>query len=308
MTPITPDTAIAPNVPKAAIVPNVPKAAIVPKTAIAVSLLVHLLVLLWLGFAMQRDRQTTQSHPASTIRMVNLVIGSEQSSGPLSSGDIPNEPEASPVVEEALVGGNPKSGGNPQPREPASSVPSVEVVTAKANQARSKPEPAKPATPIVKTVVKPKRVEPEPAQKSALTNSAANVDEPAAQSSRPTTLATSAPASRPAGDSATQDLSSNEASIQESDYRAALRAAIADGLHFPKRAKRRKLQGIAVVAFTVHPDGLLTDIRLSSSTGFDLLDSAALNTLETLQRFKPFPIQMAANPIQLEVPLQYSLQ
>ena len=54
-------------------------------------------------------------------------------------------------------------------------------------------------------------------------------------------------------------------------------------------ARRRNIQGVVVVVFTIAPGGQIVAARVSRSSGHDLLDEAAQNTIRRVGQFPPFP-------------------
>ena len=82
---------------------------------------------------------------------------------------------------------------------------------------------------------------------------------------------------------------------------AAIRAAIERNLTYPYRAVRRKIEGTVMAEFSISRKGLPVNVRVSRSSGHDILDSAAE---ETIIKAAPFP------PIEgeIEVPVTFRLK
>jgi protein TonB len=72
-------------------------------------------------------------------------------------------------------------------------------------------------------------------------------------------------------------------------------------------ARRRNIQGVAVVVFTIAPGGQIVAARVSRSSGHDLLDEAAQNTIRRVGRFPPFPGELNRQQLAVEVPLVFRL-
>jgi len=92
------------------------------------------------------------------------------------------------------------------------------------------------------------------------------------------------------------------------DYLARIQALLARHKEYPRRARARRIEGVVGVAFTLHPDGRITDARIVDSSGHRLLDDSAREMLATAGPLPPFPEEMAREPLALEVPIQYSLR
>jgi len=93
----------------------------------------------------------------------------------------------------------------------------------------------------------------------------------------------------------------------EQEYLAALHRALQDAMKYPRRAKRRRLEGVALVEFTVYREGRLEGIQLREGSGFPILDEAALNTVRSIKQFKPIPEKLAKNMLTLAIPIRFEL-
>ena len=92
------------------------------------------------------------------------------------------------------------------------------------------------------------------------------------------------------------------------DYANALQRAIAKRQHYPASARRNRETGVATVAFSVHADGRLGDIRIASSSGHSALDQAALDAIRRLGRFKPIPRSIGRQVWPMRVPIRFDLR
>ena len=68
---------------------------------------------------------------------------------------------------------------------------------------------------------------------------------------------------------------------------SAIRAAVERAKSYPPFAKRRNQEGTVVAEFSINAKGLPENVRVTRSSGFSLLDSAAR---ETIVRAAPFPV------------------
>lgn len=62
--------------------------------------------------------------------------------------------------------------------------------------------------------------------------------------------------------------------------------AINDHLYYPKAALDFNVRGVALVGYTVAPDGRVTDIQLVKSSGANVLDQAALSAVNHISPVK----------------------
>lgn len=66
---------------------------------------------------------------------------------------------------------------------------------------------------------------------------------------------------------------------------------------YPRLALQRGYQGTVVVNFTVQPSGEITSVEVGQSSGFTILDDAAVNTIRKYWRFAPGPLRYHFVPI-----------
>lgn len=60
-------------------------------------------------------------------------------------------------------------------------------------------------------------------------------------------------------------------------------------LNYPEEAKKRKLYGDLILHVAVRADGSIEQVRVLRSSGFDVLDAAAVRIVELAAPFAPFP-------------------
>jgi len=75
-------------------------------------------------------------------------------------------------------------------------------------------------------------------------------------------------------------------------YRDKVRDIIASNKMYPVTARRRGIQGSVTVAFSVYEDGEIIDPAVEASSGFDMLDRAALQILADSSPLPVPPEQM----------------
>lgn len=94
----------------------------------------------------------------------------------------------------------------------------------------------------------------------------------------------------------------------ESRYLREVQRAIANQRRYPALARRRGDTGTVVVSFVVERSGRITGVGIAKGSGSATLDSAALDTLKRLRRFKPIPEAIARNRWPMRVPIRFSLR
>ena len=80
-----------------------------------------------------------------------------------------------------------------------------------------------------------------------------------------------------------------------------IRAAIERAKLYPLAAKRRGIEGSTTVEFSINIKGLPENIKIVTSSGSDILDSAALSTIT---RAAPFPRDIRI----IKVPISFRLE
>lgn len=76
---------------------------------------------------------------------------------------------------------------------------------------------------------------------------------------------------------------------------------------YPEIARRRGYQGTAVLLVRVMKDGSVGEVRLAQSSGYEILDRSALETVKT---WRFFPAMVGHEPVEMEilVPIRFELQ
>lgn len=173
------------------------------------------------------------------------------------------------------------------------------------------PVPLKPQQPITKTVVKPVHT-PKPEQPSVITppkptlfpqkTPVVATIQPSAPVSVPIPSAKAAEAIPVAAPKAPPPPKVQE--NYEEDNLGRIRSILADRLKYPKNALRLKQQGEAIVTFTLAPSREVSQITITQSSGFDLLDDAARNLIESSASEFPKP----SKSVRISVPISYKLR
>lgn len=92
------------------------------------------------------------------------------------------------------------------------------------------------------------------------------------------------------------------------DYLAALARQIHRKKYYPKAARLNRQEGRVVVTFVIQGSGLITDIRVTRSSGSATLDKAAVQTLERISPFHAIPGELSMDRWEIAVPIEYSLR
>ncbi len=92
------------------------------------------------------------------------------------------------------------------------------------------------------------------------------------------------------------------------EYRSTLLRLIERNKYYPLRARRRGMEGKALVAFTIKRNGEIRNISLSRSSKQQLLDRAAIQTIRRLGMAPPLPGGINRSHWRFVVPISYNIR
>ena len=98
----------------------------------------------------------------------------------------------------------------------------------------------------------------------------------------------------------------SEASL--ASIRQQVQTELARHFHYPNTAIRRNWSGTVEVVFRVEPDGRVYDVRMKKSSGRSILDEAALQAMQKVERIPLDPQLKLAHAVELALPVIYRLQ
>jgi TonB family protein len=87
---------------------------------------------------------------------------------------------------------------------------------------------------------------------------------------------------------------------QKKDYYALITAAIKKAKTYPFLARKKKIEGTVITAFRINAKGYPQDITITKSSGFEILDSAAM---KLVTKAAPFP--HVVEPV--EIPITFRI-
>ncbi|MDI6854055.1 MAG: energy transducer TonB [Deltaproteobacteria bacterium] len=92
------------------------------------------------------------------------------------------------------------------------------------------------------------------------------------------------------------------------NYLREIRKLLERHKNYPRQARLLRQEGVAVLQFTISSAGQVQGVRLSRSSGHELLDQAAQETLRRVGHFPPFPQALGRERLTVEIPLAYRLR
>ena len=91
-------------------------------------------------------------------------------------------------------------------------------------------------------------------------------------------------------------------------YLANVRLQIERHKEYPFWARRYGIEGKVIVAFSLKRNGQLEGLKIEKSSGYSLLDEAALKTIKRTAPFPAFPSGLNKNMITLQIPIYFHLE
>ena len=77
---------------------------------------------------------------------------------------------------------------------------------------------------------------------------------------------------------------------------------------YPPEAKRKGLEGVVLITFTVLNNGEIEALKVKKSSGHRILDEEALSFVKEASPFPPFPQEISRNEIVIRLPIRFTLQ
>lgn len=159
---------------------------------------------------------------------------------------------------------------------------------------KKKPKPVLKKKPVIKPVVEKKVEPPEP------------------KVEQPETIAQPAPPPQPPTPIEQQEAEPmlhdpGVIARLEDQYKLTLSKLIDASKQYPRRAQRRNMQGKATVSFIIMRDGSVKEIRLLQSTGYQVLDNAVVEAIQSVSGKLPLPAEINRQQWKFKIPLSFSL-
>ena len=89
------------------------------------------------------------------------------------------------------------------------------------------------------------------------------------------------------------------------DWQKSLVLALNAAKDYPRRAREARAEGTVTVAFTLDQYGAIKARRVSETSGWPVLDKAALGIFDSLEKLPRPPAALGAGPFDLAIPISY---
>lgn len=90
-------------------------------------------------------------------------------------------------------------------------------------------------------------------------------------------------------------------------YLAQVRRLLEQHKTYPWMARRQHREGVVVLKFTIGQDGAIAGQAIARSSGYEVLDAAAQETLHKVGHFPPLPATLERSHLTIQVPLSFRL-
>jgi TonB family protein len=87
-----------------------------------------------------------------------------------------------------------------------------------------------------------------------------------------------------------------------------VRQRISNAKYYPRIARRRGMEGRPIVAFTLDKNGRLLQAALAQTSGYQLLDQAALEAVQQAAPYPEIPAPLKMDSFQFKLPISFILK
>jgi len=124
-----------------------------------------------------------------------------------------------------------------------------------------------------------------------------------------------APASTQHANSSIQSVATGSANAEtgvadaalEADYIAQLSSWLARHKQYPRAARRRNLEGVAQLTFTLNSEGKVLKSDITGPSGYRILDREVFKMLERAEPLPAFPAGLNRQTMEIIIPIRFEL-
>lgn len=93
-----------------------------------------------------------------------------------------------------------------------------------------------------------------------------------------------------------------------SNYQGMILSRLQRAKRYPSDARRRGIEGVAVLSFTVGANGQVNGARIARSSGHAVLDQAVMAMIRRAGPFPPIPPEIGRSRLPVRVPVQFAVR
>ncbi len=87
-----------------------------------------------------------------------------------------------------------------------------------------------------------------------------------------------------------------------------VRQRIANAKYYPRIARRRGMEGQPIIAFTLDKTGRLMKVDLAQTSGYQLLDQAAVRAVHQAEPYPEIPDELKTDTLHFKLPISFVLK
>ena len=91
-------------------------------------------------------------------------------------------------------------------------------------------------------------------------------------------------------------------------FKTAVREAIQRAQEYPHFARAKEIEGRLALSILLKRDGTVAEVTVETSSGSDILDAAAVKSVQRVGRLTAFPESVQAASMRLSVPVRFDLE
>jgi protein TonB len=91
-------------------------------------------------------------------------------------------------------------------------------------------------------------------------------------------------------------------------YQDMVKQRIESCRQYPRWARKQEFEGISYIIFTLLSNGIVSDMKVVHSSGFDILDKEAISTVKRASPFKSIPEKFNCSSLTMEVAIVFQLE
>ncbi len=100
----------------------------------------------------------------------------------------------------------------------------------------------------------------------------------------------------------------NKSAEEFEQFKSAVREAIQRAQEYPHFARAQEIEGKLALNILLKRDGTVAEVSIETSSGSDILDSAAVKSVQRIGRLTAFPESIQAASMRLSVPVRFDLE
>lgn len=100
---------------------------------------------------------------------------------------------------------------------------------------------------------------------------------------------------------------STDGAASDASFKSEVLARLRSAKRYPDAARKKGMEGVAVLSFTISASGRVTSARIVKGSGYALLDQATLAMARNAQPFPAIPASFARSQMTFRVPVQFNI-